>query len=104
MAGSVELIQRVQENIARVFLGHPRHVDLLLAALLAGGHVLLDDVPGVGKTTLLKALVASLGLGFPWAALALHQASQALALLHGHRYVRRRPIGSRQSASDRSRR
>ena len=40
----------------------------------------------------------------PRAALALHQASQALALLHGHRYVRRRPIGSRQSASDRSRR
>ena len=64
MAGSLELIQRVQENVARVFLGHPRHVDLLLAALLAGGHVLLDDVPGVGKTTLLKALAASLGLGF----------------------------------------
>ncbi len=55
-----EHIGRLRENINRVFLGHPRAVDLLIIALLARGHALLEDVPGVGKTTLAKALARSI--------------------------------------------
>ncbi len=42
-------------NIGRAFVGSRRVVDHLLAGLLAGGHVLIQDVPGVGKTTLARA-------------------------------------------------
>jgi MoxR-like ATPase len=52
---------RVHEQIARVFIGPPRTVDLLLTALLAPGHVLLEGVPGVAKTTLAKAFSHTLG-------------------------------------------
>ena len=44
--------------------GKPRAVELVLLGVLAGGHVLLEDVPGVGKTTLAKALARVLGIGF----------------------------------------
>ena len=54
----------VRENIARVIVGKAQTVDLLLVALLCGGHALLEDVPGVGKTMLARALALSLGLGF----------------------------------------
>jgi MoxR-like ATPase len=47
-----------------VFLGHGRAVDLLLIGLLARGHVLIEDVPGVGKTVLAKALARSLDCKF----------------------------------------
>jgi MoxR-like ATPase len=55
---------RVRENVARAVLGQEEAVDLCLAALLADGHILLEDVPGVGKTTLARALAQSLGLSF----------------------------------------
>jgi MoxR-like ATPase len=54
----------VRANIARVIVGKAAAVDLLLVALLCGGHALLEDVPGVGKTMLARALAASLGLSF----------------------------------------
>jgi MoxR-like ATPase len=57
-------IQRLRDNISRVFLGHPKTVDLLLIGLLARGHVLIEDVPGVGKTVLAKALAKSLSCSF----------------------------------------
>ncbi|HWP39975.1 MAG TPA: MoxR family ATPase, partial [Tepidisphaeraceae bacterium] len=52
------------QNIATVFLGHSRSVDLLLIGLLARGHVLIEDVPGVGKTVLAKSLARSIDCKF----------------------------------------
>jgi MoxR-like ATPase len=51
-----ELLARVQAAIGGVIQGKPEAVELLLIAMLAGGHVLVEDVPGVGKTTLAKAI------------------------------------------------
>jgi len=59
-----QVIGQMRQSIGRVWWGRSEVVDLLLAALLAGGHVLAEDVPGVGKTTLLKAVARCLGLGF----------------------------------------
>jgi len=55
---------RVRENVAHVIVGKAAAIDLLLVALLCGGHALLEDVPGVGKTMLARALAISLGLAF----------------------------------------
>ena len=57
---SATLYQNLQDNIGRVLFGKEKTVRLLLCALLAGGHVLLEDVPGTGKTSLVRALAASL--------------------------------------------
>ncbi|MBY0260807.1 MAG: AAA family ATPase, partial [Phycisphaerales bacterium] len=57
-------IQRLRDNIASVFLGNPGAVDQLICALLAKGHVLIEDVPGVGKTVLATALARSLDCSF----------------------------------------
>ncbi len=55
---------RIRENVGRVIVGKEDVVTLLLVALLSEGHVLIEDVPGVGKTTLAKALARSLDLSF----------------------------------------
>ena len=59
-----ETIERLRENIGKVFLGHARAVDLLLIGLLARGHVLIEDVPGVGKTVLARSLARSIDCRF----------------------------------------
>jgi MoxR-like ATPase len=59
-----EAIGRVTANIERVMVGKRREVQYVLAALLCQGHILLEDVPGVGKTTLVRALARSLGCEF----------------------------------------
>jgi MoxR-like ATPase len=53
--------RRVEENVAQVIRGKPEAIRLALTTLLAKGHLLLEDVPGVGKTTLARALARSLG-------------------------------------------
>lgn len=58
------LLGRLQENIGSVLLGKPDLIRLSLVALLAEGHLLLEDVPGVGKTLLAKALARSLDCTF----------------------------------------
>jgi MoxR-like ATPase len=57
-------IDTLRDNIRKVFLGHSRAVDLLLIGLLARGHVLIEDVPGVGKTVLAKSLARSIACRF----------------------------------------
>lgn len=52
------------ENACRVLEGKRREVELSVVALLAGGHLLIEDVPGVGKTTLARALARSIGVSF----------------------------------------
>lgn len=65
---SLALVQRYAEqiraNVARVIIGKQDVIDLLLVALLSDGHVLLEDVPGMGKTVLAKSLARSLDATF----------------------------------------
>jgi MoxR-like ATPase len=56
-----ERIDTLRREVLRVYIGAPRIVDLMLTALLAQGHVLLEGVPGVAKTTLVKAYASALG-------------------------------------------
>ncbi len=59
-----EIARAVRENVNRVIVGKEDVIDLLLVALFCEGHVLLEDVPGIGKTTLAKTLARSLGCTF----------------------------------------
>ena len=59
-----ETLSALRDNIGKAFVGSERVVAHLLAGLLAGGHVLIQDVPGVGKTTLARALAKSIHCDF----------------------------------------
>jgi MoxR-like ATPase len=63
-AQTAEPIQRLEANVARVIRGKREVIRLCTVCLLARGHILIEDVPGVGKTTLSQALAKSLGLAF----------------------------------------
>ncbi|MBR5730664.1 MAG: MoxR family ATPase [Firmicutes bacterium] len=59
-----ECTKLIKEETAKVFIGKGEQISLILMAALVGGHVLLDDLPGSGKTTLIKALSRALGCDF----------------------------------------
>ncbi|MER3544942.1 MAG: AAA family ATPase [Chloroflexota bacterium] len=59
-----EVAARVRENIQKVIVGKTEVINLTLVAVLCEGHILFEDVPGIGKTTLAKALARSLGCSF----------------------------------------
>ena len=64
MQHSNAILSALKQNIARVVVGKEDVVELLLTALLCEGHILIEDVPGVGKTTLCSALARSLSCSF----------------------------------------
>jgi MoxR-like ATPase len=64
VADAGRLATRIVDNVSEVLEGKRREVELAVVALLAQGHLLVEDVPGVGKTTLARALARSLGLDF----------------------------------------
>ena len=59
-----EILSKIEENVSKVMIGKTKVTKLLLASLAAGGHVVLEDVPGTGKTVLARALAKSMGCAF----------------------------------------
>jgi MoxR-like ATPase len=59
-----QVAETIRNNVARVIVGKQDIIDLLLVALLSDGHMLIEDVPGTGKTVMAKALARSLGASF----------------------------------------
>lgn len=59
-----DVARQLRENIQKVIVGKDDVINLTLVAVLCEGHILLEDVPGIGKTTLARALAASLGCSF----------------------------------------
>src|SRR6185295_9077629 len=64
MVTPLDLIRRLEDNVSRALVGKPEAVRLAVVGLIARGHLLIEDVPGVGKTTLAAALARSIGGGF----------------------------------------
>lgn len=58
------LAAKIRENIEKVMVGKSDEIELIITALICGGHVLLDDVPGTGKTVTAKSLAKSVDCGF----------------------------------------
>jgi MoxR-like ATPase len=61
---ATEILQRAADNISRIILGKDEQIRLALTCLVARGHLLIEDLPGVGKTTLAHAIARVMGLDF----------------------------------------
>ena len=61
---NIEKVQKIIDNVEKVILGKNRVIKLALAAMMAEGHILFEDVPGVGKTILVRSLARSIGCSF----------------------------------------
>lgn len=61
---TTDLLERLVNRVDQVVIGKRHEIELIIIAMLQGGHVLLEDIPGVGKTTLVRAIAASLGSSF----------------------------------------
>ena len=59
-----DVIRKIRANVESAVLGKERSVKLSVVALLAGGHILLEDAPGLGKTSMARALAKTLGCQF----------------------------------------
>lgn len=64
MKETTELIQDILENIEKVIVGKRAEIINIIKGIIADGHILIEDVPGVGKTTLVKALARSINLSY----------------------------------------
>ncbi|WP_346899835.1 MoxR family ATPase [Clostridium sp. UBA7503] len=64
MRNNVELIENIVTNIEKVIVGKQKEIYDIMKGMISGGHILIEDVPGVGKTTLIKAIKESLSLTY----------------------------------------
>lgn len=61
---SKEVVDEIIENVSKVILGKEMQINQILQAIMAEGHILIEDIPGVGKTTLVKALAKTMSLDY----------------------------------------
>ena len=59
-----ETLRRIRDEVGKVMVGQEKLIDRMLIGLITGGHVLLEGVPGIAKTTAVRTLASALGLNF----------------------------------------
>ena len=73
-------LDKITENIGKVIVGKETVVKYMLTALLADGHILMEDVPGTGKTKLAKSLARSMNIGFSRIQVSMYLTARKMAL------------------------